>query len=286
ENGSKYQSENAHPQAISRIVNPAGASEHESYFLLDKVTHGGIQYWCPFDLLGRVLSIISPAPQGATNYNFYLPLTLMYANWCRKTAPFSPFAYSCVWAEENGKQSRFHLGASLGGYRLPKPRSGLWVKILQQARFDILHDQRLNTMGITKAHSSTLKGRKTRTIPYGNCAETYPLVHLLRNRNPREEIYGIAVMPPKQPIYGYSHQQALGTLARPCTNCQEVIGVWGGKVENFITDEMPEHGTSAAVRSPTSRDPEPGASGSGIALPIRRKRPSPDNDTAGSTPKG
>lgn len=93
-------------------------------------------------------------------------------------------------------------------------------------------------------------------------------------------------MPPKQPIYGYSHQQALGTLARPCTNCQEVIGVWGGKVENFITDEMPEHGTSAAVRSPTSRDPEPGASGSGIALPIRRKRPSPDNDTAGSTPKG
>jgi hypothetical protein len=143
------------------------------------MTHGGRPYWSPFDLLGRFLSIISPAPQGATNYNFYLPLALMYANWCGKIAPLSPHVYSCVWAEENGKQSRFHLGASLGGYIVPKPRGGPWVKILQQARFNILRDQRINTAGIT-AWSSTIKGRRTKIIPFGNCAETYPLVHILR----------------------------------------------------------------------------------------------------------
>ncbi|KAJ5486947.1 hypothetical protein N7530_001247 [Penicillium desertorum] len=238
EKGSKYQSEDSYPQAISRIVNPARASEDESYFLLDEMTHGGRPYWSPFDLL-----------------------------------------------EENGKQSRFHLGASLGGYIVPKPRGGPWVKILQQARFNILRDQRINTAGIT-AWSSTIKGRRTKIIPFGNCAETYPLVHILRNRNSPEEVYGLAVMPPRSPRDAYSHPQALETLMRPCPNCQKVIDIWGGKVENFITDEMPEDKTtvSSGMQSPTSRDPDPRASGSGIALPTRRKRPSPDDDTDTAEP--
>jgi hypothetical protein len=65
-----------------------------------------------------------------------------------------------------------------------------------------------------------------------------------------------------------------------------VIDIWGGKVENFITDEMPEDKTtvSSGMQSPTSRDPDPRASGSGIALPTRRKRPSPDDDTDTAEP--
>ncbi|KAJ6187937.1 hypothetical protein N7519_002845 [Penicillium mononematosum] len=279
--GSNYQSEASYPQTILRIVNPAGASEDESYLLLDKTTHGGLPYWCSFDLLVQHPRV----PQ--ITISTYL-LTLMYANWCRKIAPRSPYVYSCVWAEKNGKQSRFHLGASLGGYTTPKPGADLWVRILQQARFNILRDQRIDTVGIT-AWSSNLKGRTIKIIPFGNCAETYPLAHLLRNRNSREEVYGLAVMPPKSSRDAYSHSQALKTLLRPCANCQRVIGLWGGKVENFITDEMPGNSTAApsGVQSPTSRGPGPRASGSGIALPTRRKRPSPDNgtDTPEPTPK-
>ncbi|CAG8907448.1 unnamed protein product [Penicillium egyptiacum] len=277
--GSKYQSEASCPQAISRIVNPAGASKDESYLLLDTMTYEGLPYWCSFDLLGRFLSIISPAPQGATHHNFYLPLTLMYANWCRKIAPKAPWMYSCAWAGGKDKQSRFHLGASLGGYSLPKEQGGRWVSILQQARFDILRDERTDAVGLT-IQSSTLRSSKRKPIPYGNCAETYPLVHLLRNRDPSEEVYGLAVMLRKLPEAAYNHPQALDTLVRPCSNCQDVIGIWGGKVENFITDDMPENSTTASsgVQSPISPCPDPRASG--FALPTRIKWPSPEDDTA------
>ena len=106
----------------------------------------------------------------------------MYASWCYKIAPLSPWAYACVWAEENSKQSRFHLGASLGGYRLPQHQDGSgrrWVSILQQAHFEVLRDHRIDAAGIT-SHSSGLRSRNIKIIPYGNCAETYPLVHFLR----------------------------------------------------------------------------------------------------------
>lgn len=80
ENGSRYQSEPLYPQAISRTVNPAAANEDEPYFLLDELTYGGVSYWNSFDLLGRFISLTGPAPRGATQDNFYLPLTLMYIN--------------------------------------------------------------------------------------------------------------------------------------------------------------------------------------------------------------
>ncbi|OQE46258.1 hypothetical protein PENCOP_c001G03141 [Penicillium coprophilum] len=71
ENGSKYLSEASHPQSISRIVDP-NHSKDTSYFLLDSMPYRGIPYWCCYDLLGRFLSVFSPAPEGATQDNFYL----------------------------------------------------------------------------------------------------------------------------------------------------------------------------------------------------------------------
>jgi hypothetical protein len=86
----------------------------------------------------------------------------------------------------------------------------------------------------------------------------------------------------------YTHPQALRSLMRPCLNCQRVIGLWGGKVENFFTDDMLEDRptTSSGMQSPTSVGPNPRAPGSKINLPAH-KRPSPGNstDTAGPTPK-
>ncbi|KAJ5209168.1 hypothetical protein N7449_003547 [Penicillium cf. viridicatum] len=249
ENGTRYQSP-SYPQAISRMVNPAAASEDESYFLLNELTYGGVSYWSSFDLLGRFISLTGPAPRGATRDNFYLPLTLMYINWCRKIAPMAPWVYSCVWAEQKDKQSRFHLGGSLAGYRNPEGQGNRWVKILQRARFNVLRDQRTDTAGI-KFEFTTLRGRGGHAIPFGNCAETYPLVNVLRNRAPSEEVYGFAV-----------------------------ITTWGGKVENFITDDMPEKSNipTFGMQSPTS-PPDPRASGSKIDLPARPKRASPADDT-------
>ncbi|KAJ5616373.1 hypothetical protein N7537_001487 [Penicillium hordei] len=236
ENGTRYQSEPSSPQAISRMVNPATASEDESYFLLDKLTYGGVSYWSSFDLLGRFISLTGPAPRGTTRDNFYLPLTLMYINWYRRIAPMASSVYSC----------------GLGNR---------WVKILQRARFN-LRDQRTDTAGI-KFEFTTLTGRGSHAIPFGNCAETYPLVNVLRL--------------PKEGLY--SHLQALDAMTKPCTNCQQVITSWGGKVENFITDDMSEKSTISTfkVQSPTS--PDPGASGSKIVLAACPKRASPaDND--------
>ncbi|KAJ5978628.1 hypothetical protein N7501_001970 [Penicillium viridicatum] len=256
ENRSKYLSEPSYPQAISRVVNPAAANE------------------------GRFISLTGPAPRGATRDNFYLPLTLMYINWCRKIAPLAPWVYSCVLAEKKDKQSRFHLGGSLAGYGNAEGQGNHWVKILQRARFNVLRDQRTDTAGI-KFESTALKGRKGNFIPFGNCAETYPLASVLRNRAPSEEVYGFAMMLGRLPQDGpCSHSEALDAMTEPCTNCQQVITTWGGKVENFITDDMPGKSTIApfGVRSPTSRR-APKASGSKIDLPARPKRAAPADDT-------
>ncbi|CAI7578960.1 unnamed protein product [Penicillium glandicola] len=270
ENGGGYQSEPSYPQAISRIVNPAAANEDESYLLLDIMTYGGLPYWNSFDLL---------APESATQDNFYLPLTLMYSNWCGKIAPMAPWVSSCVWAEEKGKQSRFHLGASLGGYRNPENRGNRWVKILQRARFNLIRDQRIDTAGIT-FESTNIKGRGGNAIPFGNCAETYPLVNILRNHDPSEEVYGLALMRRKLPEHAYNHLQALNTLMKPCINCQEVITTWGGKVEKFITDDIPDSSSIASeAQGSATPGPSPGPSGLKVTLPIHTKRPSPADDT-------
>ncbi|OQE03882.1 hypothetical protein PENSOL_c001G03940 [Penicillium solitum] len=252
ENGSRYQSEPLYPQAISRTVNPAAANEDEPYFFLDELTYGGVSYWSSFDLL----------------------------------APMPPWVYSCVWAEQKDKQSRFHLGGSLAGYRNPEGQGNRWVKVLQRARFNVLRDQRIDTAGV-KFELTALRGRGGHPIPFGNCAETYPLANVLRNRAPSEEVYGFAVMLNKLPKDGpCSHSQALDAMTKPCTNCQQVINTWGGKVENFITDDMPDKSIipTFGVQSPTSPS-DPRASGSKIDLPARPKRASPVDDTDEPTAK-
>ncbi|KAJ5236883.1 hypothetical protein N7489_006974 [Penicillium chrysogenum] len=222
--------------------------------------------------------IVNPA--GASKNESYLLLD--------KTT-YGGFPYWCSFdlLEETGKQSHFQLGASLGGYAMPQQRGGLWARILKQARFDILRDERLDAVGIT-AWSSTLKSRTSNNINFGNCAETYPLAHVLRDRKPHEEVYGLAVTLSNDHRNRYTHPQALRSLMRPCLNCQRVIGLWGGKVENFFTDDMLEDRptTSSGMQSPTSVGPNPRAPGSRINLPAH-KRPSPGDstDTAGPTPK-
>ncbi|KAL2706285.1 hypothetical protein AAEP93_001535 [Penicillium crustosum] len=172
------------------------------------------------------------------------------------------------------------LGGSLAGYRNPEGQGNRWVKILQRARFDVLRDQRIDTAGI-KFELTVLRGRGGHPIPFGNCAETYPLANVLRNRASGEEVYGFAVMLSKLPKDGpCSHSQALDAMTKPCANCQQVITTWGGKVENFITDDMPERGTISTfgVQSPTS-PLDPRASASKIDLPAHPKRAAPADDT-------
>ncbi|KGO70464.1 hypothetical protein PITC_014740 [Penicillium italicum] len=279
EKGSRYQSEAPPPQAILRKVNPAPSYYDDiSSLMLDAKTYGGLPYWSLFDLLGRFLSLTGPAPQGATQDNFYLPLTLMYTNWSQKMAPRAPWVYSCVWAEEEDKQSRFHMGASLGGYRIPDGEPNGWCRALQRARFDVLHDERIQTAGI-RFEDTPLTGRTGNPIPFGNCAETYPLVNILRNRAPSEEVFGLAVMLDALPRTGeYDHEQAMSTMIRPCANCQRVITTWGGEVENFIIRNYPEGYFLGGEWSPAPSSER--ASDMSIDLSTGAKRPAPADDIA------
>ncbi|KAJ5384325.1 hypothetical protein N7517_002236 [Penicillium concentricum] len=282
ENGSKYLSDTIYPQSISRRLNPAH-NRKRPYYILEPMIYGGIPYWCSYDLLGRFLSIISPAPQGATQKNFYLPLTLLYANWCTKIGPIAPWAYSCVWAEEEGKSSRFQLGGSLAGYHNMKKDGYHWVKRLHQARFDILRDERIDAAEIT-VKTVEKHELESKVVPYGNCGETYPLTIMLRNRDPSQEVYGLAVKRTKlrKEPFGdrFSDPEGSMVLARPCEKCQNVIAIWGGKVENFITDDMPERFGAAnqqqdAQDAPAAEQGHEPASELKLTLPSRPEQPAP-----------
>jgi hypothetical protein len=104
---------------------------------------------------------------------------------------------------------------------------------------------------------------------------------MIRDHGPRKEVYGLAVLRKNLPQDAYNHAEALNALTSPCVNCQRVITTWGGKVENFITDDIPgsSTGSPSEVRGPPTPGLHPRASKSETTLPSRAKRPAPADDT-------
>ena len=105
---------------------------------------------------------------------------------------------------------------------------------------------------------------------------------MIRGHAPRKEVYGLAVLRKNLPQDAYNHAEALNALKSPCVNCQRVITIWGGKVENFITDDISGSSTGlpSEVQGPAAPGLNPRASKSEITLPSRAKRPAPADDTA------
>lgn len=164
-------------------------------------------YLTPYDLLGLFLSLSGPAPHSATDQNFFLPMTHLYAQWCKKVAsdkaehiagfqgvarPLSK--YQCTWLVhlENNNPAEYFLGASISGYITKKPKGktrasnarkavGLrWELMIQECRYQLLPPDKLLPKYDTIDASPMREDDPTNGTRFGNCAETYPFLYLLR----------------------------------------------------------------------------------------------------------
>lgn len=224
-------------QPIARTLNPEwnpSNTSSSSKFLLREFVHNGIPYWSLVDIIGLFLSSIGVAPSGAGTRNFYLPLTAMYAKWCKTlSGPAAPTMFSCVWNEAGQDRGRFFLGASLRGYK-HLPTTGAWPSVVQAARFSLINGPEMTMRGWTM-NNCPESHLSSRLILFGNCAETYPLLHLLGPTNPAT-VHGIALSKKgvKGPVYD---DQLSGKVWREvrslCYNCDELVSMWGGNAANF-----------------------------------------------------
>ena len=132
---------------------------------------------------------MGPAPDGATERNFYLSMTVVYGRWCRQIAgrPSGgvgdlPYMFQCTWCIPSGDSSqptRFFLGSSLAGYAWTINLTGTWETVLRRARFDLVDGVPLRQAGYDLDNSPMIQTHGTGSTRFGNCAETYPFLDLL-----------------------------------------------------------------------------------------------------------
>ncbi|EQK97925.1 hypothetical protein OCS_06362 [Ophiocordyceps sinensis CO18] len=159
-----------------------------------------LSWWSSCDLLGLLLSAMGPAPDGATEKNFYLPLLALYGRWCHRIsgnrgvngrsqagAGDPAFVYQCTWNEAT---RGFFLGASLSGYVcLPFYEVGQWETAVKTARFNLLSSfYALERQGFSVngtrypwrfGSSVNIIIDRTTGNQFGNCAETYPFLCMM-----------------------------------------------------------------------------------------------------------
>jgi hypothetical protein len=161
-----------------------------SKFTVRRHLHNGRDYWSPYDLLGLFLLFMSPAPDGATKRNFYLPMTAVYGRWCRQIAGGDPrngvcdlpYMFQCTWSipfDNSGRPTRFFLGSSLAGYDWRPELTGTWKTALRHARFVLVDGYPLRWAGYNFDNSPVIELVGETGTKFGNCAETYPFMHLL-----------------------------------------------------------------------------------------------------------
>ncbi|CAG8024727.1 unnamed protein product [Penicillium nalgiovense] len=193
--------------------------------------HDGVPFRGLYDILGLLLSSMGVAPAGATSHTFYLPLVAMYGRWCKMLGdPLPcPTMFNCTWISEGEDRGRFFLGASIGRY---KQANTSWTQSVKEARFSLINDADMELKGYTMVECpASAKG-----ICFGNCAEVYPLLHILKGNTNPGAVYGIAVH-----RKGVLHSQyedgvsgwAWKAVRRLCANCEELIRMWGGLPANF-----------------------------------------------------
>ncbi|KAM5519637.1 hypothetical protein FOXYSP1_18061 [Fusarium oxysporum f. sp. phaseoli] len=119
-----------------------------------------LPYWCHYDLLGLFLPLMGPALPNSARFNFFLPLTAVYARWCftiggcrdinklhdaqvmafiGKTGHGPPPAiFQCTWGPGQKSKVDFSLGASMGGQNFAPKQLGDWKTRVQRSQFDLL----------------------------------------------------------------------------------------------------------------------------------------------------
>jgi hypothetical protein len=235
---------------------------------LGKHLHDGVPFWSPLDLLGLFLSSMGPAPVGATKRNFFLPMTAMFARWCRQLVRKGPFMSNCTWESENGP-AKFFLGASLtvgvsltgGSLDSFQSADGIWISVIQRERYKLMaHGERSAVVGwlefqplspvgdqpegdthrklcrmLSLSPSASVSSSSFESCLDIICNMWWITVRGYGGNN--ENVHGISlqykgVRPP-------TYQDSLSgemwrRVADPCKNCQELIRLHGGNVANFF----------------------------------------------------
>lgn len=137
--------------------------------------HDGVPFRGLCDILGLLLSSMGNAPTGANSRTFYLPLVAMYGRWCKVLGDSlpCPTMFNCTWITEGEDRGRFFLGASLGRY---KQANASWTQTVKEARFSLINDAEMVLKGYTMIDCPA----SSKGIWFGNCAEVYPLLHVLK----------------------------------------------------------------------------------------------------------
>lgn len=189
--GEGYEAADLRPsQHISRRRNAGWSAKNvtsSKFSVQGFVSRDGIHLFNQYDMLGRFLGLLGPAnPSQVTKYNFYLPMTAMYAQWCSelgtKTWPgreiFAalPAMFQCTWDKNSGW---YRLGASLGGH--VTAATGTWLEVIRNARYAVLVQSRSNRIhfNVQRGEEPVEKGKEDKEpTPWGNCAETYPFIEM------------------------------------------------------------------------------------------------------------
>ncbi|KNB12403.1 hypothetical protein FOXG_12007 [Fusarium oxysporum f. sp. lycopersici 4287] len=119
-----------------------------------------LPYWCHYDLLGLFLPLMGPTLPNSARFNFFLPLTAVYARWCftiggsrdinklhdaqamafiGKTGHGPPPAiFQCTWGPGQKSKVDFSLGASMGGQNFAPKQLSDWKTRFQRSQFGLL----------------------------------------------------------------------------------------------------------------------------------------------------
>ncbi|KAE8356858.1 hypothetical protein BDV28DRAFT_144771 [Aspergillus coremiiformis] len=260
-------------------VNPYIWTGYSNYFLFN-------------DLLGLFFSL-ALAPVGATRDHFFLPWATVYGKWCalqhdkslqRKKALKEPTYIQCTWRTGPGEEQKaFCMGASASGYasrfgQVDDKKRPLWREHVKRERFDLLGQEKINNeYAFYSSPELTLQGENN-GWDFGNCAETYPFLKLLRDspRTAGYECHGFAISYPlvlHGPVKDGARRdyEPLGSehLSVPCKNCEVLITMYGYKVKAFTPAE--------AMSNPQSHSFQPGTviglrSGSGITVAYKDRK--------------
>ncbi|RWQ93455.1 hypothetical protein C8Q69DRAFT_473596 [Paecilomyces variotii] len=157
----------------------------------------------------------------------------MYSKWCTTLGNLKPTMFNCTWIATGQDQGRFFLGASLKGYSALLT-IGTWASVVKAARFSLIDDEAMAMSGYTMNDCPEMRLTGNR-IAFGNCAKTYPFLHILKRTDPAT-VHGIAlhvrgVIPPA--YEDNSSGEVWTNVRRLCANCQELVRMWGGNIANF-----------------------------------------------------
>ena len=125
---------------------------------------------------------MGPAPTSGTaptSKNYFLPLVVVYARWCRllaKSVGFTPTIAQITWSsKDNGKTWYSFLGSSAGGF----VKEQTWKDLVGKTRHDYLNAI-LQSSQWPNYGQSPLKDKDDKAgTNFGNCGETYPFLYIL-----------------------------------------------------------------------------------------------------------